>query len=585
MFRVLLIVLVVPIIGFGISSWIIIDVNSELARENLPSIQAICAFEDLSIDSEVQAACEEFDAIALLRSSSIIAGLLGIAIPGLFWFGSLLAGSNRSRLAAIFPTLTRLVVLLLSILVILQGGILTYGVYVGESYAIGRVHFVLIGVIGLGAIFAAIALVRAAFGLGKKLQTTVTGIALSATDAPGFYHFVDGLASKLDASTPKNIVVGLDPNFFVTSADVNCLVNHKQLTGETLFVSAPLSRLLTKDELAAVIGHELGHFRGEDTVYSMKFAPVYSGMAAAIGAMDVAEDEGASGLAKIPALAVLSYMHEVFSRNERTIGRARELHADQAGVEASSGRSLAAALAKISFYSGIWLSTQNENINRLSEGKITRNLSAIFCDSAKYDIEHMRFDEIIDSIMENKIAHPTDTHPTFGERLNGLGLSKEDLHNSDFFPPDLSAIELLDNSKEIEEHLTLFEHRLRVALGQVVIPKESEKNHFLNVIYMMTAAMVSADGRLDPDEIVVAEAIGQNLIVDFDSVDFREACKRDDLPAFGGLVDLLKDVLNQEMKDLIYKYLEQVAKADGAISPEEQDLLKVLSNGFGVVSA
>ena len=585
MFRVLLIVLAIPIIGFGISTWIISDANSELASEGLPSFQTICAIEDLNDDVDILAACAEFENILLLRSSSIYAGFLGIGIPSLFWFGSLLAGSNRSRLAFIFPMLTRIVVFLLAALVVMQGAILTYGAYIGESYAIGRVHFVLIGAIGLGAVFAALALVRAAFSLGKRLKTSVTGVALSSSSAPTLHRFVGELSTKLGSTSPKNIVVGLDPNFFVTSADVYCSVDQKLLTGETLFVSAPLSRLLTKNELAAVIGHELGHFRGKDTAYSMKFSPVYAGMAGAIGAMDIAENEGASGLAKIPALAILSYMYDVFSRNERTVGRERELHADQAGVQAASARSLATALAKVSFYSGIWPSTQQRNISRLAKGKVTNNLSAVFFDSAKYDIEHARFHEIIDAILEKKIAHPTDTHPTFAERLSGLELAIEDLDMTDIIPSEQSAIDLLDNYTEIEEHLTLFEHRLRVALGQVVVPKETQQDHLLNIIYLMTAAMVGADGKLDPEEIVVAEAIGQSLISEFDAVDFREACKSTDLPDFVNLVDLLKDVLDQEMKDVVYKYLETVAKADGAVSPEEQQLLEDLSSRFEVSTA
>lgn len=580
MFRVLLIVLAIPAIGFGISTWIISDVNSEFVGEDIPPIQEICALEEARADPDLNAACSEFDNILLLQSSSIYAGMLGVAIPGLFWLGSLFAGSNRSLLAFVFPSLTRLVVLLLSALVIVQGAILTYAAYIGESYAIERVHFILIGAIGLGAVIASFALLKTAFTFGKKLQTTVTGRAVSRNDAPKLYGFVDNLASKLGASPPKNIVLGLEPNFFVTNADVHSLVDQKRLRDETLFVSAPLSKILDKDELAAVIGHELGHFRGEDTVYSMKFAPVYAGMTGAIGAVDIEDDEGAMGLAKIPALAILSYMYEVFSRNERTVGREREIVADQAGAEASSPRSLATALAKVSFYSGLWQSAQRANINRLSEGKVTNNLSTVFFDSAKYDVEHARFDEILDAILEEKIAHPTDTHPTFGERLSGLEIAREDLGMADILPPERSATELIDNCTKIEEELTLFEHRLRVALGQVVVPESSEQDQFLNAIYLMAAAMVGADGKIDPDEIIVAESIGQRLINEFDSVDFRETCKSDDLPDFSELVDLLKDVLDQEMKDVLYRYLEEVAKADGEISPEEEKLLGELSSGF-----
>jgi Zn-dependent protease with chaperone function len=60
--------------------------------------------------------------------------------------------------------------------------------------------------------------------------------------------------------------------------------------------------------LTAVIALELAHFRGDDTVYSLKFAPVYRGLGAALEVIDCHEEEGASGLAKLPALAILSVM-------------------------------------------------------------------------------------------------------------------------------------------------------------------------------------------------------------------------------------------------------------------------------------
>ena len=100
-FPVLLIALAIPIVGFGISTWIISDINSVLPSDSLLSFQVICDLEEARADEDLRAACEEFDNILLLRSSSTYAGLLGIAIPSLIWLGSLLAGSHRSRLAHI----------------------------------------------------------------------------------------------------------------------------------------------------------------------------------------------------------------------------------------------------------------------------------------------------------------------------------------------------------------------------------------------------------------------------------------------------------------------------------------------------
>ena len=120
--------------------------------------------------------------------------------------------------------------------------------------------------------------------------------------------------------------------------------------------------------------------------------------------------------------------------------------------------------------------------------------------------------------------------------------------------------------------------------GELACPSAALANSS-GVASTLTYGAYIGDGKLDPKEIAVAETIGQNLISEFDSVDFRETCNLNDLPKFVDLVDLLKDVLDQEMKDILYKYLEEIAKADGTVSPGEQVLLKQLSIGFGVAIA
>ena len=284
------------------------------------------------------------------------------------------AGTNRKRLASVFPPLVKLSLFLLSVSVLVQGAILTYAAYIGEAYAIERVHYYIIGAVGLGALVAAVKLIASSFSLGKKLETTVIGDLLPKDTARQIHEFVADIAHKLKACVPDNIVIGLEPNFFATSASVKILGKEKPLEGETLYVSAPLARLLSKDELTAVIGHELGHFRGEDTVYTLKFAPVYTGLAKALDVMGTAEEEGASGLAKLPALAMLSFMFDTFSRSERHVGRERELMADKAGVEVSSTEALATALLKVTLYSGLWSDIRENNIKRLNSGKIAGNL-------------------------------------------------------------------------------------------------------------------------------------------------------------------------------------------------------------------
>ncbi|MFD2022059.1 M48 family metalloprotease [Pseudocitrobacter faecalis] len=47
----------------------------------------------------------------------------------------------------------------------------------------------------------------------------------------------------------------------------------ERLTGNTLYLPLTYLSLLNEAEIAAVVGHELGHFTGEDTQYSLRFAP------------------------------------------------------------------------------------------------------------------------------------------------------------------------------------------------------------------------------------------------------------------------------------------------------------------------
>ena len=150
-------------------------------------------------------------------------------------------------------------------------------IYYGESALFGRIHVFVIVAIGLGALVGVIAIARNAFSLVRKAQTAVIGKALSQSEAPTLWSRVEGIADRLHALHPDNIVLGLDPNFFVTEANVVCLSG--SCVGRTLYCSVPLMRILTMREFEAIIGHELGHYKGLDTKYSQKFFPIYRGTA------------------------------------------------------------------------------------------------------------------------------------------------------------------------------------------------------------------------------------------------------------------------------------------------------------------
>ena len=458
--QVLLIGLAIPVFGFVVSTWILFDVNADLADKDIPPVQEICA---TGARGTIRAFCDSMAPILFLRDGSMYAGSLGAGLPILFWFASALGGQSRTRITVIFPALVRLSIVLLAVMVLAQGAIFTYAVWLGESHLVGRVHVQLILLVGFGAIVGAGGLISASLSVRPRLRMRVAGRQVTPESEPRLHSFVQALAARLGARPPDNIIVGLDPTFFVTSADIS--VQGALLTGESLFVSTSLSRLLSADEFAAVIGHELGHFRGSDTQYSLKFTPVYAGLDQATHVLTNFNDFRA--LAGMPALSVLSYMQDVFSTNVRAIGREREIVADSAGAEASSPEALAAALVKVSTYGRLWEVVRSRNVERLNAGKIDSNLGSTFENVARYVGEHDSIDDVRSQVLEVRIAHPTDTHPPTSERLKALGVDQTRLGRDILTIPDAPAAQILHGLVDIEEELTVVEHVTMVALGLI----------------------------------------------------------------------------------------------------------------------
>jgi Zn-dependent protease with chaperone function/uncharacterized tellurite resistance protein B-like protein len=582
--KVLLLAAAIPALGYGVGHWIMGDLNTQLAADQLPPYGVICTNAEALSSADVRSFCDEFRLIALLRPASIVAALMGVSIPLLYWLASRYAGTDRHRIARIFPPLVRLSLMVLTVTVAVQGVILTYAVYIWESYALGTVHFVVIAFVGLGALAAAWKLFTVSFSFGKNLETPVVGIALREEDEPGLFAFVGKLAGQLGAKTPDNIIVGLDPTFYVTSCDIDLIGQSRRLTGETLYLSAPLCRLMRLGEVSAIIGHELGHFRGDDTVYSLRFAPVYAGLGNAIGAV-AQSGGGLMKLARLPAISMLSFMYEVFARNQAEISRLRELVADKAGISASSPMDLATSLVKVTLYSVLWRTALEHNAARLSQGKFTRNLSHVFQGFARYDVEHESLEEIMQSVLDQQIAHPTDTHPPLSERLANAGVRPDQIEKAALLVPEDSAVNMVRGHIAIEESLTGLEHKFLAAMGIVgaAAGGEQQADYLLQATYHLAAAMVAADGHIEPEEITVAERIGGRMFEQFDPIDFRDCCNHPgELPDPVSTSEYLNGTLSQDQKETVLRYLNAIAAADGEVADSEFDLLGRIADALGV---
>tara|TARA_B100000780_G_C21103895_1_gene445611 strand:- start:140 stop:1822 length:1683 start_codon:yes stop_codon:yes gene_type:complete len=533
--------------------------------------------ENVTYNCEIdyQAVCSSFDNIILLKSASIYSGLASFFIVFSYFLIARISGSNRNLISKLFPPLIPIVLCMISAQVLTQGVIITFGAYLGESFLIGRVHFILIGAIGLGAGIGALQIIGSIFSLSKKLVHTQQGHLLLSEEHPKIWDFVKNIANKIDSKPPNNIIVGLEPTFYATAADVvGC--GDAKLKGETLYLSLPLMRLFNRSELTAVVGHELGHFSAKDTAFSTKFAPVYRGLGNSINALSSA-NEGALSLAKLPALLVLASMYESFEKNVASISREREFEADKVGVSVSSGKDLAYSLSKVILFSPLWNNVRIDNIKRLNAGKISENLSLIFKDKSAYNLSKQQLDEQKENILASSISHPTDTHPILIERLKNVGFNSEEISIENILKQGDSCSDLVDNIEQIEKDLTLLEHRMMVESGYAVVPEDSgETDTLANTLYIMAAGMVGVDGKLEQEEIAVAEQIGAQLIDTFDPTDFREYVNN--LDVIPNILEVAKELssLDEDAKKLIYSYLEDIANADGDLAVEELNLLNQL---------
>lgn len=162
---------------------------------------------------------------------------------------------------------------------------------------------------------------------------------VDARSAPELFDTVQTLAARAGLPCPRVYLIDSPhPNAFATGRDPD----HAAVAATT-----GLMAMLTRDEVAAVMAHELGHVRNRDTLIMTMVATIAGAisMIANFGLFFRGSDGRGPGLAGIAAVFVAPFAAMIV---QLAISRTREYGADRAAAEISGNpRALASALAKL----------------------------------------------------------------------------------------------------------------------------------------------------------------------------------------------------------------------------------------------
>lgn len=573
--RAIFAALFIPALGAGVTLYIL---HSLAVGEGatLGEIAGLCLPGGFSLN--VAPVCANIQNHYTLLLACAGAAAAGLALILVFSLASLATGANRVLLSFVFPGLSFLGLVLVAGLVITQIGIIAATAYFAEAHWLGQVHVtILLGLaaigalLGLGILWRTLRMFRPAVG-------AVVGVPLSAIEQPRLALLVQQIAKTTNARMPDNIVLGLDPNFFATTAPMHTPTSRRLLTGQTLYLSLPLMRVLSLDEVKAVVGHELAHFSGSDTIYSRHFAPIYRGLEEAAQAADEHKKYDKNPLL-MPARLFLRFMIDCFSRNAAKSSRSRELRADQIGSGASTPADLGYALIKTGILSMLWHREMEDTLHDISRGKFRRNMSASFEDKLRYDVDPEKLPPLVSFSLGDHTPHPTDSHPETKERLQALGLNIVDVTSEarvmERFFAATPATMALDNMENVEEILTQIYHQIIIGPRNVPQAERTTDEVFISFLSAFLAHMVTADGVLDEREVEVAEREAiSHLGGGFDAREFREFCRNtDQLAPLSKLTEWSTKFLTPQGFEMLLDMLEKIAAADGELHEREKKIL------------
>ena len=263
---------------------------------------------------------------------------------------------------------------------------------------------------------------------------------LQPNEYPWLHRIIRELSRRMGVKTPKLMLAEINvPNAFAYGSP---------LSGPRVAVTKGLVENLTKEEIEAVLGHELGHLKHHDVGIMMFLSLIpsmffliarYAMFASLFGGMDRRDRGG--GIVALILIAGISYLiYFALILLLLRHSRLRELYADyESAVNIPLGaRKLAAALAKIALVTG--------RLGKIAERELARASAfkaLLIADPESYNLKGIGWSRSWeeDYMLAVKLASEKvrevalfSTHPPLRERLRRLiELDKELSSKPDYY--------------------------------------------------------------------------------------------------------------------------------------------------------
>jgi len=284
--------------------------------------------------------------------------------------------------------------------------LMTYGAFMFTVLLADAWYPKLLLVIVLGGLIALVGSIAALF---KKVPLEFhepLARELSPEEAPELWQAVRQAAERLQTTPPDRIVVGLQLNFYVTELAVRH--DNGVTSGKTLYLSYPLLRQLSEEETISIVGHELGHFIGEDTRLTREFYPMRMKVRGTMMAL-------AAGFVSWTSLHFLNFFTWCFGETEQAISRQRELLADAKAAALTSPQTAARALVKFQIVAEAFNLGFAEALRTADQNPLELPLRPVITDKLMPNVEFWS------GLFEKRTPHPMDSHPALHVRLESLG--------------------------------------------------------------------------------------------------------------------------------------------------------------------